>query len=102
MENMRQMYSKNSRTMCECVMPDDRNRNSRSYRMDSNDRCDCNNHRKNDYVDKMPLAMAYVPWQEWDCVYEAVQGIQAGTIFPELEMPFYGPQCGCGKRGDRV
>ena len=38
----------------------------------------------------MPIAMAYVPWQNFGCTYEAMEGLQAGTIFPELEKPFYG------------
>lgn len=41
-------------------------------------------------VENMPLGMAYVPMQDWDCVYNGCQGIEAGTIFPELEKPFLG------------
>ncbi len=36
------------------------------------------------------LAMGYVPWQQFGCTYEPMQGLQAGTIFPELDKPFYG------------
>ena len=36
------------------------------------------------------IAMAYVPWQQFGCTYEPMQGLHAGTIFPELEKPFYG------------
>ena len=36
------------------------------------------------------IGMAYVPWQQFGCTYEPMQGLQAGTIFPELEKPFYG------------
>ena len=52
---------------------------------------DCNDcRRKRDELRGMPLAMAYVPWQEFGCTYEPAQGIRAGTIFPELDKPFYG------------
>lgn len=38
----------------------------------------------------LPLAMAYVPWQKFGCTYEASEGLRAGTIFPDLDKPFYG------------
>ena len=55
---------------------------------------DCSQER--DMVYGMPLAMAYVPWQQFGCTYEPEQALQAGTIFPELDLPFY------GRRGMRV
>lgn len=51
-------------------------------------------------LESMPLGMAYVPWQRWNCVYDVNQGIQAGTIFPELELPFTGKKCSCGHGGN--
>lgn len=48
----------------------------------------CN--RKNDPLANMPLAMAYVPWQFFQDVYEPDKALQYGTIFPELNKPFYG------------
>lgn len=39
---------------------------------------------------RKPLAMAYVPIQEFDQVYEPMQALRAGTIFPELNKPFTG------------
>ena len=36
----------------------------------------------------MPLAMAYVPWQCWDKIYDADKGFCRGTIFKELDKPF--------------
>ena len=51
----------------------------------------CNDYRwKRDELRGMPLAMAYVPWQELGCTYEPMQALRAGTIFPELDKPFYG------------
>ncbi len=38
----------------------------------------------------MPLAMGFVPWQKFECTYDTMEGFRAGTIFPELDKPFYG------------
>ncbi len=38
----------------------------------------------------MPLAMAYVPWQKWQKIYEAEKALCRGTIFEELDKPFRG------------
>ena len=37
-----------------------------------------------------PIAMAYVPWQKWQALYEAEKGFCRGTIFAELDKPFEG------------
>lgn len=37
-----------------------------------------------------PLAMAYVPMQPWEETYDPARGLQAGTIFPGLDLPFLG------------
>lgn len=62
------------------------------------DRCD-----RDDFecVDKLPLAMAYVPFQKWRNVWDASAGLAAGTIFEELYKPWYGDKNMCGMRGDR-
>ena len=44
----------------------------------------------------MVLAMAYVPVQNFDTLFEIEEGFDLGTIFPELEKPFMGGGCGCG------
>ena len=36
------------------------------------------------------LAMVYSPCQEFEGVYGPMEGLGAGTIFRELEKPFYG------------
>lgn len=47
-----------------------------------------------DEVDELPIAMGYVPYQEWDCnVSNACQGLYDGTIFPELVKPFVCTYC---------
>ena len=38
----------------------------------------------------MPIAMAYVPWQEWKNLYPAEKALHRGTIFEELDKPFEG------------
>lgn len=39
------------------------------------------------------LAMAYVPWQHLQTVYEPEYGLDRGTIFPELDKPFLAGGC---------
>ncbi len=36
------------------------------------------------------IGMAYVPWQKMEELYEPARALKAGTLFPELEKPFYG------------
>lgn len=50
----------------------------------------CNDKAGYDELRGMPLAMAYVPWQEWHCLHEADKGFHRGTIFEELDKPFRG------------
>lgn len=41
-----------------------------------------------------PLAMAYVPMQQWSCVYEDDhKALCRGTIFPCLDKPFLEGMC---------
>lgn len=39
---------------------------------------------------RLPLVMAYVPWQEWGERYDDDRGFERGTIFPDLFYPFMG------------
>lgn len=41
-----------------------------------------------DALQDMPLAMAYIPWQQWQNVYDGAKGLENGTIFEELIFPF--------------
>lgn len=50
----------------------------------------------NDPLRGMPLAMAYVPWQEWQNLYSAEKGFCRGTIFEDFDKPFLGTG-GCQK-----
>lgn len=44
-------------------------------------------------IDRMPLAMAYVPWQKWNQTYDPCKALEIGTIFPELNLPYLGRSC---------
>lgn len=39
-----------------------------------------------------PLAMAYVPYQQWETPYESDVALARGTIFPSLDKPFIGEE----------
>jgi len=44
--------------------------------------------------DKFPIAMAYVPWQKFEELYQDLEKAYCmGTIFPELNKPFTGRRC---------
>ena len=47
----------------------------------------------NEYFDRFPLAMAYVPWQQFKMCENLEEGFKNGTIFPELNRPFLGRRC---------
>lgn len=48
-------------------------------------------YKKEEYPDQFPVAMAYVPWQYLDQIYEDLdEAMMIGTIFPELDKPFKG------------
>ncbi len=41
-------------------------------------------------MDGMVLAMAYVPMQSWQDLYEPEEAMPIGTIFKQLNLPFEG------------
>lgn len=45
---------------------------------------------KQDDLAKLPLAMAYVPWQIWDKTFDMDKVLNNGTLFPDLYKPFMG------------
>lgn len=45
--------------------------------------------RSSDF-ENWPIAMAYVPWQQWRTTYDTMTAWDIGTIFPELDLPFEG------------
>lgn len=51
-------------------------------------------HFNNGNMDEFPVAMAYVPWQKFDGMFDDLEKAYcAGTIFPELDKPFTGRRC---------
>lgn len=92
----------NMQTSCSCgSMPDSSNTCGMSQSEIANQ---CQNDSAGDCCTDplygMPLAMGYVPWQQWNKIYDPCDGLANGTIFPELNLQFYGciPQ-NCGKGG---
>lgn len=45
-------------------------------------------------MESMTLGMSYVPWQHWKETYDSCKALSAGTIFPELNLPFLERSCG--------
>ncbi len=44
---------------------------------------------------RVSLAMMYVPFQRFERLYDGEKALSRGTLFEELDLPFYG-----GKRGN--
>lgn len=42
----------------------------------------------NTQLDHLPIAMAYIPWQQWGQTYDLELGLMRGTIFPDLDLPY--------------
>ena len=43
-------------------------------------------------LDSLPLAMAYVPMQQWRKLYSPEEALRRGTMFEELDLPFLGEE----------
>ena len=56
------------------------------------DDCGCRP-SKNDPVSGMPLAMAYVPWQDFKEIYSEDESWCNGTIFAQLDLEFMCRRC---------
>ena len=48
--------------------------------------------------DIFSLAMAYVPHQPWEEIYEADIGLERGTIFRQLDFPWLAGEQGGARR----
>ena len=44
--------------------------------------------REDAVLENMPLAMAYVPWQKFEDLYDPDTALSRGTVFPSLDLPF--------------
>lgn len=49
--------------------------------------------RQEGAFENFAVAMTYTPWQRWGEVYHAEKGLDRGTLFPALDMPFSGRRC---------
>lgn len=43
--------------------------------------------------DTWKIAMAYVPMQPWEDIFDPAESLKSGTIFPSLFLPFKGGAC---------
>ena len=73
--------SKPNKPGCGCDFPGDTDDNEGNMPGGSFD---------NMYLGDLPLAMCYVPMQRWNTTYSLEKGLERGTIFPELDLPFLG------------
>lgn len=46
-------------------------------------------------MDALPVAMAYVSWQNWQSVYDNETALCRGTVFPCLDLPFLAYKGAC-------
>lgn len=51
------------------------------------------NDRMENLGERFPIAMAYVPWQQWGELYEPECALKQGTIFKDLNLIFCGVRC---------
>ena len=61
----------------------------------SSDNCGCDREddcAKKNCLSDYPLAMSYTPDQEWRNLFPIEEALHHGTVFCELELPFY-PGC---------
>ncbi len=92
-------YNMNSDCNCSQRMPQHRNTHSpgmNPHGMRSRQPMARTCQDQSDPLSGMAIAMAYVPWQFMNETYEPDKALQYGTIFPELNKPFYG-KGGCTK-----
>lgn len=67
------------------------NQASEAYERENSCSCEHDNYNNDEF--DYSLAMVYSPHQEWQNIYCEEEGLAAGTIFKELDKPFYGPKC---------
>lgn len=44
-------------------------------------------------MERYPVGMGYIPWQQWQQTYSIEKGLSRGTIFPDLDLPFMMGRC---------
>ena len=66
------------------------------------DNSPCEPCANDDRMKHFALAMAYVPVQEWEMLYDEETALKRGTLFEALDLPWYPAACrdsSCGKCG---
>ena len=58
--------------------------------MESMDKCRTGYFGEREEIDDLPLAMAYVPVQKWEKLYDPAAALERGTLFCRLDLPFVG------------
>lgn len=53
----------------------------------------CESCANDEHLKHFRLAMAYVPWQEWERIYEDEAALSRGTLFESLDLPWYPSAC---------
>ena len=61
---------------------------------------DMNGYSGGNEINSLPLAMAYIPNQVWRNMYSPEEGLECGTVFHELDMPFQMSQFCNQERGE--
>lgn len=111
MDKYRQQNSRNQRNNTRNCYQQNANygyQSSRNMTMD----CGCNQYSMNDNacgcnqapmqecpemvcdpLKGMAIAMAYVPWQRFENLYQECEAVYHGTIFCDLDKGFYGVRC---------
>ncbi len=76
----------------DCVVVIERDCDCGCEKPEKDDDCGCKP-SKHDPVSGMPLAMAYVPWQDYRDIYPEDESWCNGTIFAQLDLEFVCRRC---------
>ncbi len=76
----------------DCVVVIERDCDCGCEKPEKDDDCGCKP-SKHDPVSGMPLAMAYVPWQDYKDIYPEDESWCNGTIFAQLDLEFVCRRC---------
>lgn len=86
-------YCMNNRSQSMRYAPSEKYKtNTPSCPVEESTICGCNNQL---HWHDMPIAMAYVPKQNYSKFFDLSKSLEVGTIFPELCKPFCGKGGGC-------
>jgi len=92
---------------CGCQEHQEHHEHPADYDRRDRDNSPCEPCANDDRMKHFALAMAYVPIQEWEMLYDEETALIRGTLFEALDLPWYQSACGdqrgressCGKCG---